>query len=86
MAHARPHSPPCPHPLIDRPVTTSTMPACASELIVERRPAEFSYLRGISADRLAPSMLKYTIECMMIAITSAQAISINTLELRAYIL
>jgi hypothetical protein len=32
------------------------------------------------------SMLKYTIECMMIAITSAQAIRTSTFELRAYIL
>jgi hypothetical protein len=48
--------------------------------------AEFSYLGGISADRLAPSMLKKTIECMMIARTSALAISINIFELRAYIL
>jgi len=71
----------------DRPVTWHVHYAGVRVgLIIERRPAEFSYLRGISADRLAPSILKYTIECMMIAITSAQAININTFELRAYIL
>jgi hypothetical protein len=52
----------------------------------ERMLAEFSYLGGISADKLAASMLKYTIECMTIAITSAQVISTSTFELRACIL
>jgi hypothetical protein len=46
----------------------------------------FLYCGGISADRLAASMPKNTTECMTIAITSTQAMSSNTFELRAYIM
>jgi hypothetical protein len=56
--------------------------------VVTNSPAsrQVFYRAGISAERLAASMPRYTIECTAIAITSAQMITISTFELRAYIL
>src|SRR3981189_2740364 len=51
------------------------------------RPAGFSFHRGgVSAERLATSMLKYTLACMTVATASVQMISNSTFDLRAYIL
>jgi hypothetical protein len=60
---------------------------CASTLSTTPPSAAFFFYRGgISADRLAASMLKNTTECTTIAITSAHAMSSNTFELRVYIM
>lgn len=45
-----------------------------------------SYRGGISADRLAASILRYTVECTAIAVASAQTTSNNIFPLRVYIL
>jgi hypothetical protein len=41
---------------------------------------------GICAERLATSMLRYTLACMTVATATAQMISNSTFDLRAYIL
>ena len=46
----------------------------------------FFHRGGISAERLATSMLRYTLACMTDATASAQMISNSTFGLRAYIL
>jgi hypothetical protein len=46
----------------------------------------FFHRGGISAERLAMSMLRYTLACMTVATATAQMISNSTFDLRAYIL
>ena len=46
----------------------------------------FFHRGGISAERLATSMLRYTLACMTVATATAQMISNSTFDLRAYIL
>jgi hypothetical protein len=60
----------------------------AVRAILQRSPAmsgAFSY-RGISADILPASIPRYTARCMTTATASAQATTVTTFELMAYIL
>jgi hypothetical protein len=62
----------------------------ALDVPIERPPLQaggfFFHRGGISAERLATSMLRYTLACMTVATATAQMISNSTFDLRAYIL